>query len=249
MNALKDHVFAAKLAVGELSKGKVWLYLVPSLVIAMLFLGVFLFFHQVSESAEAARGIPLIGGYITSAVQQTVGFFVWVENQIYMFFILTLLSPINCMLSERIDNEVTGARFDGGILRILTDLGRAFLLLLFTLILNFTVMAVWAFFAWITGFHALDNIVYFLISAFFVGFSFYDFNLERYGIGFFGTIGFSFEKMSYVLLTGAVFSLIFMLPAVGVLLAPFLVTILSTIVYVKMNNKIPNKQIPNGIQQ
>lgn len=249
MNALKDHVFAAKLAIGELSKGKVWLYIVPSVAVAFIFLGIFLFFHQVSEGAEAARSIPLVGGYITSAVQKTVDFFVWIENQVYMFSILTLLSPVNCMLSERIDNEVTGARFDGGIMRILTDLGRALLILLFTLILNFTVMAVWAFLAWITGFHALDGIVYFLISAFFVGFSFYDFNLERYGIGFFGTIAFGFEKMGYMLLTGAAFSLIFMLPAVGVLLAPFLVTILSTIVYVKMNHKIPNKQIPNGIQQ
>ena len=249
MNAIKDHVFAAKLAIDQLSKGKIWLYILPSVVVALLFYNVFSFFHHLSEGATVAQSVPFVGDYITTGLQKTVSFAVWITDQIYMFFILTLLSPVNCLLSEKIDNDVTGAKFDGGIVRIMTDLGRAFILLLFTLVLNFIVMGTWWLIALITGFHLLDPIIYFMIGAFFVGFSFYDFNLERYGIGFFGTVEFGFAKMSYMVATGATFTIIYMIPVVGLLLAPFLVTVVSTIVYLKMKNKIPNKQITNGIQQ
>jgi CysZ protein len=105
--------------------------------------------------------------------------------------------------------------------------------------LNFLAMFIWYILALIFNFHVLDNIIYFVIGAFFIGFSFYDFSLERYGVGFFGTVEFGFERMLYMLLTGSVFSLIYMIPLVGLILAPFFVTILSTIVYTKMNQKIP----------
>jgi CysZ protein len=142
-------------------------------------------------------------------------------------------------LSEKVDNEVTGAKFDGGFVRVMKDIGRAIFLLFFTLMLNFLAMFIWYVLAWIFNFHVLDNIVYFVIGAFFVGFSFYDFSFERYGVGFFGAVEFGFERMLYMLLTGSVFSLIYLIPIVGLILAPFLVTILSTIVYTKMNQKIP----------
>ncbi len=248
MNALNDHVFAVKLGAEQLTKGKIWLYIVPSLAVGLLFFSIFSIFGSITESASVVKGLPLIGDYIAAGVEKTMGIFDWIAKQFYIFFVLTLLSPVNCMLSEKIDNEVTGAKFDGGIMRIMTDIMRAILILIFSLMLNFLVMVIWWFLAWITGFHALDGIVYFLIGAFFVGFSFYDFNLERYGIGFFGTVEFGFERVAYMLLTGVAFSLIYMLPVVGLLLAPFLITIVSTIVYVKMNNKIPNKQTTNGIQ-
>jgi CysZ protein len=116
---------------------------------------------------------------------------VWITDEFYKFFILTLLSPINCLLSEKVDNEVTGAKFDGGFVRVMKDIGRAIFLLFFTLMLNFLAMFIWYVLAWIFNFHVIDSIVYFVIGAFFVGFSFYDFSLERYGVGFFGAVQFT----------------------------------------------------------
>lgn len=245
MKAFKDHIFAVQLSIEQLAKGKIWLYALPSLIVALLFYGIFNFFNNLSDDASTLDSIPLVGGYITSGVQQTIGFASWITDLFYKFFILTLLSPVNCLLSEKIDNEVTGAKFNGGFIRIMNDLLRAIFLLFFTFLLNVLVMSVWWFISWIFGIHLLDGIVYFLISSFFIGFSFYDFSLERYDIGFFGTVGFGFEKMAYMLLTGGLFSLIYMIPHLGLILAPFLLTIVSTIVYLKMNNKITGKQITN----
>lgn len=239
MNAINDHFFALKLSVLQLAKGKIWLYIIPPVAVALFFYSIFSFFHSISEGAEVAEKLPWVGEYVTTGVQKTIGFMVWITDEFYKFFILTLLSPINCLLSEKVDNEVTGAKFDGGIARVMKDIVRAIFLLFFTLMLNFLVMFIWYILAWIFNFHVLDNIIYFVIGAFFIGFSFYDFSLERYGVGFFGTVEFGFERMLYMLLTGSVFSLIYLIPVVGLILAPFLVTILSTIVYTKMNQKIP----------
>ena len=239
MNAINDHLFAIKLSVLQLKKGKIWLYIIPPVAVALCFYSIFAFFQNISDGAEVAKEIPLLGDYVTTGVQKTIGFMVWITDEFYKFFILSLLSPINCLLSEKVDNEVTGAKFDGGFARVMKDIGRAIFLLFFTLMLNFLVMFIWYILSWIFGLHIVDNIVYFVIGAFFIGFSFYDFSLERYGVGFFGAIEFGFERMLYMLLTGTVFSVIYMIPILGVILAPFLVTIISTIVYTKMSQKIP----------
>lgn len=248
MHAVKDHIFAFEVAFEKLSKGRFWTYIIPSLVVAILFYGIFSFIGGLSEGAEVASGIPLLGDYIVTGVQKTLSLVDALTFQLYKFFILTILSPVNCLLSEKTDNELTGARFSGGITRIITDLFRALLLVLFALLLNLLAMGAWWLIAKITGFHLLDNVIYFLTGAFFLGFSFYDYSLERYGMSFAGTIRFGFDHIPHMLLTGVLFSLIFMIPVAGIIFAPFLLTILSTIVYVRMTGRIPH-QTTNSIQQ
>ena len=92
----------------------------------------------------------------------------------------------------------------------------------------------------------LDELIYFLITSFFIGFSFYDFSLERYGVGFFGTIEFGFDKMAYMLVTGFLFSLIYLIPQLGLIFAPFLITIISTVVYLKLKDKIPHNGLTHS---
>jgi CysZ protein len=239
MNAINDHFFALKLSVLQLTKGKIWLYIIPSLAVALFFYSIFSFFHSISEGAKVAEDVPFVGAYLSGGVRTFIDVLVFVTDEFYKFFILTLLSPVNCLLSEKVDNDLTGAHFQGGITRILKDVLRAIFLLFFTLMLNLLAMTLWWLFTWITGFHAIDFCMYFLIGAFFIGFSFYDFSLERYNVGFFGTVEFGFERILYLICTGALFSLIYLIPWFGIILAPFIVTILSTIVYLKMNRKIP----------
>lgn len=239
MNAFSDHIFAIKRAWDELSKGKFWVYLIPAIGISLIFLLVYGLIRMIFGAIDLLGIIPFIGPYIESGVQgiQSLVRFIMMES--HAFIILTVLSPVNCLLSEKVDNEVTGARFSGGILRILTDLLRTVVIVLAALFLNLLMMGLWWMISSITGFHALDEPVYFLIGAFFLGFSFYDFSLERYSIANFGSWQFGFSNASYMLVTGALFLLIFNIPFVGVVLAPFFVTICSTIVYLKLSNRIP----------
>jgi hypothetical protein len=176
MEAFNQHIAALKIAFEHLSKGKYWLYLIPSLVISLLFAGVFGLFSLLTNWSDATDSVPLIGSYVASGLKSAIQFSNAITTEIYKFFILTLLSPISCLLSEKVDNETTGSIFSGGITRILTDIVRAIFIVIVALFFNFLAMGIWWFLAWITGFHALDEIAYFLIASFFIGFSFYDFS-------------------------------------------------------------------------
>lgn len=240
MKAFLDHIYAIQIGFEQLFKGKFWLYILPSVIVSLIFYGVYSFINGFYTVAHTVEEVPLVGEYIGSGIQATIGFFGFIALEFYKFFILTCLSPVNSMLSQKVDNELTGASFSGGIERMLIDFGRAILLFIITLLLNICLIALWWGLAAVTGFHLLDGFIYFAISSFFIGFSFYDYSLERYKIGVMGGLGFGFEKIGYLFFTGSLFTLIYMLPTfIGVILAPFLVTIISTIVYLKMNNKIP----------
>lgn len=240
MKAINDHIFAAKLSFDLLMKGKYWLYLIPSLLISLFFMFLYGFIGAIFSFLDYAYDVPFVGSYLGEGVTSVITFSSSIGDFIYQFFILTVLSPVYCLLSEKVDNNVAGSKFDGGIVRILTDIVRAIFIVIIAIILNVFFMIVWWLFAWFTGFHLLDEIIYFLINAFFIGFSFYDFSLERYEIGTFGSWGFGFKNMSYMAITGGLFSLFFKVPYFGVILSPFFLTIISTVVFLKMHNKIPS---------
>ncbi|MES2590193.1 MAG: hypothetical protein V4622_14545 [Bacteroidota bacterium] len=243
MKAISDHIYAAKVSFDELMKGKYWIYLLPSILITLVFYFVAWLLSSIFSFVNAVDSIPYIGSYLETGVDVTKGILDYLGDTFYQFLILTVLSPVYCLLSEKVDNDFTGAKFDGGIVRIMTDLIRAIFIVIIALILNFVAMVIWWLFAWITGFHLLDEIMYFLIGAFFIGFSFYDFSLERYAVGTLGSWNFGFGKIPYMFITGGLFCLSFKIPFFGVILAPFLMTIISTVVFLKMNDKIPVQKI------
>jgi CysZ protein len=248
MKAINDHIFGINQSLLILKEGKYWLYLIPSLAIGLLFWFVGQFLSEFFDFLNNFDKVPLIGSYLSSGVEVSKGFFSYLGDFFYQFVILTLLSPVYCLLSEAVDNKLSGANFSGGLVRILTDLLRMIFIVFFSTIFYFTLMAAWWMISWIIGLAFLDEIMNLLIGAFFLGFSFYDFSLERYNVSNWKSWMFSFEKISHMLLTGIIFNLIFLIPFVGVIFSPFLVTIISTAVFLKMNNKIPtlNQNISNS---
>ena len=89
------------------------------------------------------------------------------------------------------------------------------------------------------GLDALDPYMYHIIAAFFFGFSFYDFALERYQEGVGSSLYFAFEKPIAMILTGTIFLLIYKIPYVGIPIAPVLAIMVSTVVYLYDQKKLP----------
>lgn len=239
MKAIQDHIYAIGVTFSELAKGKYWLYLLPSLAVGLLFFITSEFISGAFSFADHAAKVPLVGSYLESGVSASKGFLSYIGDFFFQFVILTILSPVYCLLSEKVDNELTGAAFRGGITRILTDFVRMLFILIISMALYFTFMGAWWMISWIVGIEWLDQLVSLLIGAFFLGFSFYDYSLERYQVGTFKSWMFSFENISYMVLTGVIFNLVFYIPVAGVILSPFLATIMSTAVFLKMYQKIP----------
>jgi len=237
MKAIQHHIYAIKTSFDALSKGKYLTFFIPGLLIGLFYYWVFSSTEELKESATSLDGVPIVGEYLVSGVQGFIGFWQAFFLIIFQFFVLTILSPFNSILSEKFDADLTGRKFETGFVRILNDLLRAILVAIIALVLELIFMAVWWILHWFPLIGLLDPIMKFLISSFFFGFAFYDYSLERHNIGTFKSLGFAFSKMGYMILSGSIFTLIFMIPIVGIILAPVLVTLFSTGAYIKLNEK------------
>ena len=234
MKAINAHIEAFSICFRELGKGRFWLYLIPSVIIGIVF---FLLFEMVSgifSFLDYASDVPVLGSF----VQGTQGFFSYIGDFIYQFVILTLLSPVYCLLSESVDEKLTGQKFPFDLGRLILDFFRMILIVLLSTVLYFVALGLWWIISSILNLDLLDGAMNSIISAFFFGFSFYDYSLERYQIGTGKSWGFAFRNLLHMILTGLIFTLSFKVPLIGVIIAPFFATIISTIVFLKMHDKI-----------
>lgn len=234
IKAIQLHLDGIRTTAEALGKGKFLIYFLPGLIIGIIALYFYWQANRLLDAAHVVDDIPLVGSILSYSVDGIFGFFEFIANEFYKFLLLVCLSPVNCILSEKYDNYLTNNKFDGGIVRIINDVLRAVFIVIIVLVMEYFTLFVW----WLISFlipmdEYLTPIVQFLISSFFLGFAFYDYSLERYQKGTLSSLGFSFKNMGIVVLTGALFSALYAIPYLGIIIAPVLLTMISTAVYVR----------------
>ncbi len=222
-----------------LFKGKFLIFFLPGAIAGMLLLFYYAGTQELRDSVSSTESIPYVGGvlhWFASGIGSLIDFFV---EQIYQFVILVCFSPFNCILAEKYDSYITGNKFDGGLLRIINDMLRAVFIVFVLLIMEWLCLGGWWLFTFMFPFgDTIRSIGLFLIPAFFIGFALFDYALERYNIGIFGTIGYGFKRMLTMVVGGSLFILILKIPYVGIILAPVIATMITTYVYVHRENKL-----------
>lgn len=239
MNKIQFHIEAIKKVAFYLKKSEYLKFFIPGVIIALLFWQVFLVTETINDTFSFVKSIPLIGDLLYSIIGGTIGVIRFILEQLFIFFILTVLSPFNTILSEKLDAAVSGKVYKFDPAQILADLLRMIVIVTIALILELLATGVYWAATGIIGFHLLDTPIYFIIAAFFYGFSFYDYSLERDRIGISGSMNYAFKNSFLMLLTGAIFLLLYKIPFIGVIIAPVITTMISTIVYLK--NKTNNE--------
>lgn len=245
MNSINYHISALTTTFKELFKGNYLLYFIPGAVLTIFYL---MITYQTSSVAETllietdSSWINWAKRTINSGVQGVFGFFNFIMEQIYIFATITLLSPFNTVLSEKLENQLTGSNYKSSIVRFINDIIRMVFVVLIVITLEIAFLSFYYMISWIFGLGALDGIVFFVITAFFYGLSFYDFSLERAQVGVFGTIGFGFSKPLSMLITGTIFIILYSIPIIGVPIAPVITVMVSTIVYLYITKKLPTKK-------
>lgn len=232
------HLGAFKLVFEELKAGNFLLFFLPGVVASVFFLSIYSLTAETTSLFDFLEYIPLIGSYLSGGVSKTFGLIMFLMLQIYIFFLLTILSPFNTVLSEKLDAKLTGKEYVFDFGQVMLDLLRMIFVVFIALFLEYFTMVIYWILSWILHLDFLDTIAYILISAFYFGFSFYDYSLERHKQGVFTSLGFAFKNMGIVTLTGLCFLLLFYFPYVGVILAPVITTMIATVVYLKKNQLI-----------
>ncbi len=240
MKSINYHIKAITLTFEELFKGNFLLFFIPGAVLTVIYYWLTAQASALTEAATLASDyswFDSILGYVNSAVQGAFSIFGLITEQLYIFLVLTALSPFNTYLGEKLDSKYTGEKFEGGLIRFFNDIIRMIFVVIIALVLEFGFMAIYWMISWFIGFEILDQVVYFCIAAFFFGFSFYDFALERYQAGVFSSLGFAFNKPLTMILTGAVFLAIYNIPIIGIPAAPVITLMVSTLVYLHTTKK------------
>ncbi len=242
MNSIKYHITGIVKTVELLLKGNYLLYFIPGTIITLLFI----WFRGGLTGADEAVNLhsdyswlDWAAGYVNTGIHKAFGIIDSLFEQLYIFIVLTALSPFNTYLGEKLDNRLTGTEFKGGLIRFVNDIIRMVFVVILALVLEFGFMGIYWLFSKIFGLGFIDVYVYWILSAFFFGFSFYDFSLERYEKGVFSTLGFAFKKPLTMILTGGIFLVIYAIPVAGVPLAPVLTVMISTVVYLYITKKLP----------
>jgi CysZ protein len=235
MDNLNNHIFALKFTFQKLFLGKFWVYLIPSLLFSLLFLSISpaIFNYQSLEVTDVLDN----KGFFQKVYQSFDRMFVFVLKESYKFVILTFLSPVYCLLSEKVDEVLTGTKFPFNFYHFIKDVLRAIFNILVALMLNLFYVGLWFFISFLFGLEKIDFIVYFLISSYFVGFAFYDYSLERYHVNLFASWSFLKTNRINTMMTGALFYLIFYIPSIGIFFAPFITSIVSTVVFLIKTNR------------
>jgi len=245
MQSINFHLKGLLLTFKAFAKGKYFWFLLPGVVTTMLYFWFNDYIGSVKDSSMLSSDYSWINwfyGFLNEGLDKAFGIFSLLTEQLYIFFVLTILSPFNTALAERFDSSFTGNKFEFNLLRVINDFLRMIFVVILLLFLEFMFILIYWMISGIFGLEAFNPIAYYIITAFFIGISFYDFALERYEISVLGTINFGFSNPLSMLLTGSIFTLIYAIPYAGVPISPVIAVMVSTIVYLYITKKLPREK-------
>jgi CysZ protein len=222
-------------------KGRFLWFFVPGLVFTAAYWITQYYVYKEYEYYQLSSDIGFLNtfyewiNYGTSLIYSAIE---WLLEKIYVFLVLTLLAPLNAFLGERLDRRLTGTEFPYSFQHFVKDFFRMLLIVTIALFFEIITIFIWFVFSFVFGLGALDDIIYFIISAFYYGFAFHDYALERYRLSVGKSIGFAFRHPFTMMCTGAIFLGVFAIPYFGVPSSSVLTTMVATVVYLHMTKKL-----------
>ncbi len=197
MNAIYYTIRGIVTSATALLQGKYLIYFLPGLILT----GLFWYFRSqligLDDSIDLSSKYSWInwaGNLVDSGISSLLSIVDVILEQLYIFVVITILSPFFTALGEKFDRNLTGNVTEGGVLRFINDMIRMVYIVIVSLFLEFLFIVAYWFISKIFGFPEIANtIMYYCITAFFFGFAFYDFALERYEKNVLSSLGFAFS--------------------------------------------------------
>lgn len=218
-----------------------WYFIFPLLFNALLFIGGFYSVSALSDGmiTSLSEWVNIEhwdfwgSGFIVTLIKG----FIWVVLRILFFIIyayiggyviLILLSPVFAFLSEKTEEKLSGTKLPFNGVQFIKDIIRGVLLALrnLTVEMLFTILLFILSFIPIVGY--LTPIALFLVSAYFYGFSFLDYTFERRRMKIDMSVRLMRNNKGLAIGNGFVFSLVLLIPYIGVMLAGF-ISIISVV--------------------
>lgn len=229
-----------------------WYFLFPFLLNALLFAigfySVVTWGDQLVNHLNEWMGIDSWDFWGASFVAGSIKWFVWLILRLLFFLIyaylggyiiIILLSPVFALLSEKTENILTNSSTPFNIRQFLKDIRRGVLLAIRNLTIELLLTLALFILSFIPVVGYFTAIVLFLVSAYFYGFSFIDYTLERQRLDIHHSVRFIRSNKGLAIGNGFVFCLVLMIPFIGVSIAGF-ISIISVVAATISAHKVIN---------
>lgn len=227
--------------ISEHKLGRYFLY--PVIIMLVLFVaslfGIFQLSDALGEWLIGLTGLNEPGnegmmGFLKGGISFLLGiiikiflFFIYLWFQKYI--VLILMSPVLALLSEKVDEIRTGQKYPFDTDQFIRDVVRGIGIALRNMLIEFAVIILCFFISWIPVIGWVTPVFLFFVSAYFYGFSMIDYTSERRKLSIGQSVAFIRRNKGLAIGNGMVYSLIFMIPFLGVIVAPVLGVVAATL--------------------
>lgn len=240
-----------------------WVFMAPVLLWLFLFFGLFTVLQgpveEVSHYVAGLLDIPMseqdaswwssTKAFFTGAWQLLTlvllkAAIAYILYKVNKYLVLILLSPLLAYASERTEEILTGNTFAFSWVQLLKDALRGSLIALRNGTMELVItIGVWALTLMFPPFAPLALVLLFVVSAYFYGFSMFDYVFERRRLRIGESVRAVNDRMGAVLANGALFGLLMSIPLLGVMMGPPLGAIGASIAVIKDGSERRDKLI------
>lgn len=189
-------------------------------------------------------------------LSKTVHFLLWIILKILIFLVLAflgghvvliLLSPILAIVSEKTEKVLEGNDYPFTFKQLLVDIARGIRISIrnFVFEMLFIVLLFGLSFVPLLGLGASPILI--LVSAYYYGFSFIDYNLERKKYSVSDSVNYMKKNRGIVMGNGIVFALVLAIPFVGIALSSFAAIISAVAATITLHKKNQKERTNSGL--
>ncbi len=188
--------------------------------------------HDLKAWVNGAREVV-----VSWILRLAIGYLLFVANK---YIVLILLSPLLAYASERAEEVVTGRTFPFSFSQLMKDALRGALIAMRNGVLELAITAgVWVLTLFVPLLAPFSFIILFVVSAYFYGFSMFDYINERRRLRIGESVRVVNSQAGAVIANGMLFSLFMKVPIVGLMLAPVMASVGAVLATARKEEMVP----------
>jgi len=233
-----------------------WFFLFPLLLNILLFfagmLAVDSLLENLQESILSINFLQNADFFGASIIRWIVNGFLWIVIKILFFFVfsyfggyitLAIISPVLAFLSEKTEKILLGNTYQFDVQQLMRDIVRAILIVIrngflgLLIVIGIFILSFIPVIGWLIAISA--PFILFISSAYFYGFSFVDYVIERQRVDLKTSVSFMKNHKGTLIGNGSVFALVLLIP-LGNFLAGFIAIISTVAAVISVQDFISN---------
>ncbi len=222
-------------ALRFISRNKLsWFFIFPLILNILLFWVGYSWIADLSDSLKLGMNnwiSEIDYGFINNEyVKDTFDFLLKLISRVGFFFlflyfggyiIVAIMSPVFSIISEKTEKILTGNDYPFDFFQFLKDIVRGVLLAIRNALLQLLISVLLFFLSFVPLLGFVTPILMFLVSAYFFGFSFMDYAIERQRLSVKDSVKYMRDNKGLVMGNGFIFAVVLLIPFLGVLISGF----------------------------